>query len=89
MPTKNENPNVYMVDENGAPHKLNRIESPDIESVFDLKKDSDMILQRGIGDTFELSFEVPKVTVRSLLLNIIPNNWLKMHGYPMRRRLRK
>lgn len=89
MPTKNENPNVYMVDENGAPHKLNRIESLDIESVFDSKKDSDMILQRGIGDTFELSFELPKATVRSLLLNIVPNNWLKMHGYPMRRRLRK
>ena len=86
MPTKNENLNAYMVDGNGVLHKLNRIESPNIEPAFDSKKDSDMISQREMGNSFEICFKTPKTTVRSLLRAIMPNNWLKMHGYPMRRK---
>ena len=86
MPTKNVNQNVYMVDEKGEMYEINKIENLDIEPVFDSEQYFDTILPRGIGDTFELSFEVPKATVRSILRTIIPNNWLKMHGYPMRRR---
>ena len=78
--------NIYIIDENGETHKLNRSEILNIESVPELKKDYDTILQRGMSDSFEVYFKTPKTTIRSLLLTIMPNNWLKRHGYPMRRK---
>lgn len=84
MPTKNENPNIYMVDENGGLHELNRIENLDIEMDFDSPQDFSSALK-----TFGIQSEALIKEYKSYVQAFAPNNWLKMHGYPMRRRFGK
>lgn len=84
MPIKNVNPNVYMVDENGEMHELNRIDSVDIEPIFDSEQDFSSALE-----TFDIQCVVLIKEYKSYVQAFAPNNWLKRHGYLMCRRLRK
>lgn len=84
MPTKNVNPNVYMVDGNGELHELNRIESVNVATDFDTPQDFYSALKN-----FGIQIEFLIKECKSYAQAFADNNWLKMHGYPMRRRLRK
>lgn len=84
MPTKNVNPNVYMVDENGEPQELQRIGAIDISLDTNLP-----FFRETIGEPSEIVLEAGETMRRSLIKLLYSNNWLKMHGYPMRRRFKK
>lgn len=84
MPTKNVNQNVYIVDENGELHKLNGIESVNIETDIDAPQNFSSALK-----DFGIQSDVFIKAYKSYVQTFAPNNCLKMHGYPMRRRFKK
>ena len=57
------------------------IESPSIKPL-----DMDIPLNFGDTITFESSCAVNRLQFLHLIGCVMPNNWLKQHGYPMRRR---
>lgn len=78
MPTKGENKIVYIATQEGEMHELNGIDNVDIEPDF-----------TSALENFGLQIELLIKEYRSFVLEYAPNNWLKMHGHPMRRKFRK
>lgn len=89
MPLKDEKPVLYVKQNEDEWIPIHDIEPTDIEAVVDSEDDFSAILENGISESFELSFDMPTITLRELIRQIIPNNWLKIHGYPMRRRFKR
>lgn len=84
MPTENNNSTTLYI---MAGDKM--IEMPGLESV---EAECDMPEHSPLNITTH--FEVPftrtgGMNSRSFLRHVMPNNWLKRHGYPMRRRAMK
>ena len=90
MPPKDYDPNkpIYFLGPDGKIFKPSVITDADLADVD--FPGVDISLFEGTL-TFTLkSPEYENVILRSLLTGMpIPNNWLKMHGYPMRRKCRK
>ena len=84
MPTGNNNSTTLYI---MAGDKM--IEMPGIESV-EVECDMPEHSPLNITTHFEVSFtRTDGMDSRSFLRHVMPNNWLKRHGYPMRRKSKK
>lgn len=84
MPTKNEKPNIYITNQGGELHEINQIEHIKIEKDSDSQQDFSKLTE-----PFEMSWKVSKTPFHKLMQISFPNNWLKRHGFPMRRKFKK
>lgn len=88
MPTKNvcEEPELYFMSSEGKLSPIGRITEVDLTS----SEEPYMDLTSICGDmtmTFEANIK-NVMLLRYLAGFVMPNNWLKMHGFPMERRRR-
>lgn len=89
MPTKgtdNAEPIYYYQSEDGQSYEAHNV-------VLQIGETAQKGILSGLSDSLECSFtfSVPKDTARIFwqLIALMPNNWLKQHSYPKRRRRKK
>ena len=87
MPTKKEESVLYVrdgKDDEWTP--MYGINPMEIEHDDYSDKDLSSIFKNDMIGSFEISFNLSKI---KFLWLIMPNNWRRMHGYPMSRKSRK
>lgn len=84
MPPKNEKPIAYVISEDGKLHELEgieRLESGGIEPA----NGKIMVFPEFEEYSLSISINIPRTFFR-FVQGFMANNWLKRHGYPMRRK---
>ncbi len=94
MPPKNINefPKLYVVEPNGRCTELGKIGSVSFDDVSQPRvlDEEPVLISRPAEATFEVKWN-PTIEIIYLLIHgrIPANNWLKAHGWPLRRKARR
>lgn len=91
MPTNNEQPGVVFYWRNPETGELIPLEEHPGEGLFNIIADTTKMVEKCFDGSVEMTHRM-LMSLKDYIevcRGMMPNNWLKMHGYPKRRRMYK
>ncbi len=88
-PKETKLPEMYVMQPDGTKIRLGEIQTAEIISDDDYDFPEKYIIQPAQTATFEVRWNPTIDTIHLLIYGKLPtNNWRKMHGFPLRRKVR-